>query len=67
LTGQLRFGDLGAGFDVGENPGQALPADVDAAVDDGLIGGKWVWLRLRMRRLIPLGSCQRTQRFRYVA
>ena len=67
LAGQLQLGHLGPGLCVGEGAGQSLAVDVDPAVDDGLIGGQVIRLRLRMRRLIPLGPCQRTQRFGYVA
>jgi len=69
LPGQLQLGRLGAGVDVAVPAGQALAADIDAAIDDRVIGGQLIRLRLRlrMRRLIPLGPCQRTQCFGYVA
>src|ERR1700678_974485 len=67
LAGQLQLADCGLCLCVSETPGQSLAVHVDTAVDYRLFGGRVLRWRLRMRRLIPLGSCQRTQRFGYVA
>jgi hypothetical protein len=64
MPGQLQFGYLGARVGVRVLAGQALPVDIDAAVDHRLVGGQVQGLGLRMRGLVPFGPCLGTQCFR---